>query len=305
MIKRRYWLFQRGTVFYFEDSHTGQQKSLRTRNRKDAERMLLAMNEAAEHPQLNLSLARAYLANHDREYADRKWSTVMERFADRSHPATRRRSQTAMRSRPFDLIRDKRLIETTSEDFLAVIKAGGNSTQTHLKALHNFALGMGWLPWEILPKKLWPPVRKKPRRAITLEEHERIVEGGATDEKKGLFEIADGGTLFLDEITETPMSLQSKLLRALQEGEIRQVGATASKYVDVRIVAATNRNLEEEVKKGTFREDLYYRLKVFPIRLPPLRERRDDIALLATHFSRGTPKRSESRSADFRSKRSN
>jgi transcriptional regulator with GAF, ATPase, and Fis domain len=107
---------------------------------------------------------------------------------------------------------------------------------------------------------------------------------GAVDEKKGLFEIADGGTLFLDEITETPMSLQSKLLRALQEGEIRPVGATASKNVNVRIVAATNRNLEDEVKAGRFREDLYYRLKVFPIRLPPLRERREDIPLLAGHF---------------------
>jgi transcriptional regulator with GAF, ATPase, and Fis domain len=107
---------------------------------------------------------------------------------------------------------------------------------------------------------------------------------GAVDEKKGLFEIADGGTLFLDEITETPMSLQSKLLRALQEGEIRPVGATTPKHVNVRIVAATNRNLEEEVARGRFREDLYYRLKVFPIRLPPLRERRDDIPLIAGHF---------------------
>ncbi|MBK8251348.1 MAG: sigma 54-interacting transcriptional regulator [Polyangiaceae bacterium] len=107
---------------------------------------------------------------------------------------------------------------------------------------------------------------------------------GATEEKKGLFEIADGGTLFLDEITETPLSLQSKLLRALQEGEIRPVGATSAKHVNVRIVAATNRNLEEEVKRGRFREDLYYRLKVFPIRLPPLRERRDDIPQLAAHF---------------------
>jgi transcriptional regulator with GAF, ATPase, and Fis domain len=107
---------------------------------------------------------------------------------------------------------------------------------------------------------------------------------GAVDEKKGLFEIADGGTLFLDEITETPMSLQSKLLRALQEGEIRPVGATTPKHVNVRIVAATNRNLEEEVARGRFREDLYYRLKVFPIRLPPLRERRDDIPLIAAHF---------------------
>lgn len=107
---------------------------------------------------------------------------------------------------------------------------------------------------------------------------------GATEDKKGLFEIADGGTLFLDEITETPVSLQSKLLRALQEGEVRPVGATSPKHVNVRIVAATNRNLEEEVKRGRFREDLFYRLNVFPIRLPPLRERREDIPLLAVHF---------------------
>ncbi len=107
---------------------------------------------------------------------------------------------------------------------------------------------------------------------------------GATEDKKGLFEIADGGTLFLDEITEAPVSIQSKLLRALQEGEIRPVGATSPKHVNVRIVAATNRNLEEEVKRGRFREDLFYRLDQFPIRLPPLRERREDIPLLASHF---------------------
>lgn len=107
---------------------------------------------------------------------------------------------------------------------------------------------------------------------------------GAHEDKKGLFEIADGGTLFLDEVTEMPLSLQSKLLRAVQEGEVRPIGATQEKRVNVRIVAATNRNMEKEVAEGRFREDLYYRLKVFPIRVPPLRERRDDIPLLAKHF---------------------
>jgi len=107
---------------------------------------------------------------------------------------------------------------------------------------------------------------------------------GAHEDKKGLFEIADGGTLFLDEVTEMPLSLQSKLLRAVQEGEVRAIGATQEKRVNVRIVAATNRNMEKEVAEGRFREDLYYRLKVFPIRVPPLRERREDIPLLAKHF---------------------
>jgi transcriptional regulator with GAF, ATPase, and Fis domain len=107
---------------------------------------------------------------------------------------------------------------------------------------------------------------------------------GAHEDKKGLFEIADGGTLFLDEVTEMPLSLQSKLLRVLQEGEIRPVGATQERRVNVRIVAATNRHLEKEVAAGRFREDLFYRLNVFPVRVPPLRERREDIPRLADHF---------------------
>jgi Nif-specific regulatory protein len=99
-----------------------------------------------------------------------------------------------------------------------------------------------------------------------------------------LFELADGGTLFLDEVTEMPLSLQAKLLRALQEGEIRPLGAAHPKHVNVRIVAACNRNLEKEVAEGRFRQDLYFRLKVFPLTVPPLRERKSDIPLLATHF---------------------
>jgi two-component system response regulator PilR (NtrC family) len=107
---------------------------------------------------------------------------------------------------------------------------------------------------------------------------------GAVVDKVGLFEVADGGTLFLDEVGELPLTIQVKLLRAIQERVIRRVGATDDMKVDVRIIAATNRNLEEMVQKGTFRQDLFYRLNVINIKSPPLRDRRDDIPLLANHF---------------------
>jgi two-component system response regulator PilR (NtrC family) len=107
---------------------------------------------------------------------------------------------------------------------------------------------------------------------------------GALHNKEGLFELADGGTLFLDEVGDLPLALQVKVLRAIQEKSFRRVGGTHDQQVDVRIVAATNRRLEEEVAQGRFREDLYYRLNVIEIPLPPLRERRDDVALLSDHF---------------------
>ena len=107
---------------------------------------------------------------------------------------------------------------------------------------------------------------------------------GADKRKKGMFELADRGTLFLDEIGDLPLSLQPKLLRALQDGEIQRLGAEEYKKVDVRILAATNRSLEEEVEKGRFRSDLYYRINVFPITIPPLRQRKSDIPLLVKAF---------------------
>jgi len=116
--------------------------------------------------------------------------------------------------------------------------------------------------------------------------HERGAFTGATGMRRGKFELADGGTIFLDEVGETSPAMQLRLLRVLQEGELRRVGGGATRRVDIRVIAATNADLEADVAAGRFRRDLYYRLNVFPIRLPPLRERTGDISALADHFLR-------------------
>ncbi len=107
---------------------------------------------------------------------------------------------------------------------------------------------------------------------------------GAVADKKGLITMADEGTLFLDEIGDMPLGLQAKILKVLETGEVMPLGETKSRYADVRLIAATNKDLEEQIRKGLFREDLYYRLNVIEVRIPPLRERRDDIEVLARHF---------------------
>ena len=115
------------------------------------------------------------------------------------------------------------------------------------------------------------------------------VKGSFTDAKTdrvGRFELADGGTLFLDEIGTVPLALQSKLLRVLQTGDVERVGSSKARHVDVRVISATNANLQQEVAEGRFREDLLFRLNTIEIHLPPLRDRREDIPALATHFLR-------------------
>jgi transcriptional regulator with PAS, ATPase and Fis domain len=114
--------------------------------------------------------------------------------------------------------------------------------------------------------------------------HEKGAFTGATETKKGLVEMAAGGTLFLDEVTEMPPAMQVKLLRVLQEKEVMRVGGTEPIKVDVRFITATNRDLQEEVNSGRFRQDLFFRINVVSIRIPPLSERKDDIPLLVFHF---------------------
>ncbi len=174
-----------------------------------------------------------------------------------------------------------RLLSQASKLDLTVLLGGETGTGKELaaRAIHYnsarkerpfVAVNCGALPSELVESELFG--------------HAKGAFTGAATAKAGLFEEAEGGTLFLDEIAELPAATQVKLLRGIEEKEIRRVGENRPVRVDVRVVAATNRDLKAEVAAGRFREDLFYRVNVFPVKLPPLRERREDVTLLAAHF---------------------
>jgi two-component system, NtrC family, response regulator PilR len=179
--------------------------------------------------------------------------------------------------RVFEMIRKIAPARTS----VLLIGESGTGKELAARALHELspradkpfvAVNCGAIPETLLESELFGHVRG----SFT----------GASTDKQGLFEAAHGGTLLLDEVAELPVAMQVKLLRVLQERKVKPVGGVSEREVDVRIVAATNRDLETEVEKGTFRQDLFYRLNVIQVRLPPIRERREDIPLLVDHFVR-------------------
>ncbi|MBM3264944.1 MAG: sigma 54-interacting transcriptional regulator [candidate division Zixibacteria bacterium] len=202
-------------------------------------------------------------------------------------------SAPAMR-RVFDAI------HKVAETDATVLITGETGTGKELvaRALHNLS-----------PRKDSPLIKVNcaalPATLIESElfGHERGAFTGAITRKKGRFELADGGTLFLDEIGEMPLETQTRLLRVLQEHAFERVGSAQTVELNVRVIAATNRQLEEQVRSGMFRADLFYRLNIFPIRLPTLRDRREDIPVLVEYFMDVFSRRMGKTVTRFRGKR--
>jgi integrase len=182
-------MFRRGEVYYSQDAVTGQQISLRTKDESQALTLLHTKNEAHRQPVLNLQIARTYLSAADPEVARRTWQVPMDEMGKTKTGPTRIRHDVAMKDKAFDLIRNLPILETHSAHFLKVLELGKVSTNVFLRRIHNFALDMNWLPWPILPKRQWPKVRFKEKRAVTAEEHLRIIGVERNAERKVLYQM--------------------------------------------------------------------------------------------------------------------
>lgn len=154
-MKQRFTLFRRGEVFYCEDTTTGKQSSLRTKDDAEALTLLHSKNEAFRQPILNLQIARTCMAASDPQVPSRTWQHVLNVIVESKQGSTQLRWRTAAKDKAFDSIPNRPVVETTAEELLLVLKAGTVSTNVHLRKLHNYCLGMNWLPWSILPKKQW------------------------------------------------------------------------------------------------------------------------------------------------------
>lgn len=189
-LAKKFWLQKRGKVFYALNSETGQKESLRIRDPAEAERLINSKNEASIGSAINLSIAKAYLQAADPKLIQRTWQDVMNAFIDTgSKESSRTRKKRAVSGKLFNPLRQKKLVETTADDFLAVLKLAGVYANGILRCLHNLARGLGWLPWEVLPLKLWPKPNTKPKRGVTDAEQKSILAAEQNVERRHYYEL--------------------------------------------------------------------------------------------------------------------
>jgi integrase len=188
-MKNRYWLIKRSGSYYAHDSENDRRESLGTKNKAQAQRLIAAKNETVQNTALNLQLGKVYLAGHDPKLTTRTWAEVMDELADHGKDQSKKRCRQEMNSKPFDLIRDKKIVETTGDDLRAVLQAGKSATNNYLHRLHNLAVGLGWLPWPIIPPKRWPKVTVKEKRGVTSDEHEAIIAAEGNAERRDYYQM--------------------------------------------------------------------------------------------------------------------
>jgi len=190
MSKQRFWLYQReGGVYYIQDSQTGEKSSLHTRSKQEAEQIRNTRNMTSANPVIGMSLAKAYLTTQDPKMMQRTWQDVMNEFCSRGKPQTQADRHRVAARRPQCLLRNMKLIETSADNLMKILKEGGVMTNAFVRCLHNLALGFGWLAWPILPPKMWPTVETKKKRAITREEHERIIATEKNPDRRLYYEL--------------------------------------------------------------------------------------------------------------------
>jgi integrase len=243
-MKSRFILFRRNGVYYSEDTTTRKQSSLRTKEEAEALALLNAKNESFRQPVLNLQIARAYLTASDPAISARTWQTVMDQMQTHGKDSSRTRCTRAMKSRAFDGLRQKKLMETNAEDFLAILDGGKVSVVHYLRRLHNLAVSLGWIFAPVLAPRLWPTPQFKEKRGVTFAEHQRILAAEKNPERNLFYQLlweigasqSDAASLTADSIDRTSNTLTYFRMKT---GERAQLAISESLAVTLRKLPVT------------------------------------------------------------------
>ena len=188
-MKQRFYLYRRGDRYYLQDSRTGKQQSLETKDRNEAHRLLEIKRQSATHAAFNQIILKTCLATQDPLLATRTWQNVMDQIQTHGKESSKNRYVRAMKSKAYDRLRHIKLVETSAEDFLSILNGGKVSVAHYLKRLHNLALGLGWVAFPVLAPRLWPKPQFKTKRAIMLAEHQRILAAEKIPERKFYYQL--------------------------------------------------------------------------------------------------------------------